>query len=156
MPDTAQQTETLIRDVWPSVARFPAIARFGQLLTNSIILAPLAWLLMAPLYFMKVLPIFGRRYRLTNKSVSICLGATAKQSQHVALGDIDEVRVKTDGNSTFFRAGDLEIVTAGNVVLTLPGVPTPEGFRIAILNACSAWAPGRASKLNPFIAAAKS
>ena len=49
----------------------------------------------------------------------------------------------TDGNSQFFRAATLEIVSAGKVMLTLPGCPEADAFRISILNACRAWAPGR-------------
>ena len=43
--------EAKIREVWPSVASSPAIAGLGQKLTGTIILAPLAWLIMAGVYF---------------------------------------------------------------------------------------------------------
>jgi hypothetical protein len=79
-------------------------------------------------------------------------GWSGTPSQEVALADIDEVRVVTDANSDFFRAANLEIVSNGQVVLTLPGVPEAEAFRHAIINACTAWVPGKAKTL-PFIAA---
>ena len=64
--------------------------------------------------------------------------------QEVLLAEIDEVRVLNDDNSAFFRASTLEIVAKGAVILTLPGVPEPESFRHAIINACNAFVPGRA------------
>jgi hypothetical protein len=65
-------------------------------------------------------------------------------SEEVALDAIDDVRILDDSNSEFFRAGTLEIVSAGKVVLRLPGVPEPNSFRHAIVNATRAWVPGKA------------
>jgi hypothetical protein len=69
----------------------------------------------------------------------------------VALADIDDVRIVTDANSDFFRAANLEIISKGQVILTLPGVPEAEGFKHAIINSCNAWVPQRAR--GPFIPA---
>jgi hypothetical protein len=148
-----QQGEAKIREAWPSVARVPAVANLGRLLTRTIILAPLAWLLMGMYYFAKIgipFPFTARRYTLTNRRLMIRTGWKGKVRQEVALGDIDDVRLVTDANSNFFRAGTLEIVSRGQVVMTLPGTPEPDSFRIAILNACNAWVPGRVSKAVPF------
>jgi hypothetical protein len=121
-------------------------------LTRTIFLAPLAWLLMAPFYFAKILPIVGRRYTLTNRRLMIRKGWSARPVKEVPLEQIDDIRIHYDGNSDFFRAGTLEVVSKGNVVLAMPGTPGPEGFRVAILNACTAWVPGRAKSI-PFIPA---
>ena len=145
--------EAKIREAWPSVAASPAIAGLGQALTRTIILAPLAWMIMALAYFGKVLPIIARCYTLTNRRLMIRRGWKAKVSQEIPLADIDEVRVQTNLNSTFFRAGTLEIISSGQVKMILPGVPEPDSFRQAILNACAAWVPGRAKALFPFVAA---
>jgi hypothetical protein len=161
MPDVRKQVitglvppevgEARIREAWPSVARSPGIATLGRVLTNTIFLAPLAWGIMALAYFGKLLPFLARRYTLTNRRLMIRRGIKGKPGQEVALADIEEVRVKTDANSDFFRAADLEIVSRGQVIMTLRGVPEPEGFRQAILNACNAWVPGR--QRGPFIPA---
>lgn len=148
-PDLA---EVRVREVFPSVARSPGIASLGRALTRTIFLAPLAWLLMSLLYFGKLLPIVGRRYTLTNRRVMIRHGLSATPGQFVALADIDDVRIVTDANSTFFRAANLEIISQGRVVLTLPGVPEADCFRQAILNTRNAWVPGKAAT-QPFIAA---
>jgi hypothetical protein len=138
-----QAGEALIREVFPSVAAIPAVATLGRSLILSIVLAPLGWFLMLPFYFLKILPGMARRYTLTNRRVMIRRGLKPVASGEVNLGDIDDVRVVTDGNSKFFRAANLEIVSGGKVVLTLPGCPEAEAFRISVINACKAWAPGR-------------
>jgi hypothetical protein len=143
--------EARIREAWPSVARNPGMASLGRVLTRTIVLAPLAWLIMAGGYFGKLLPFLARRYTLTNKALMIRRGLKGKPGQSVPLADIHDVQVKTDANSDFFRAGNLEIISNGQVVMTLRGVPEPDGFRHAILNACNAWVPGR--KRGPFIPA---
>jgi hypothetical protein len=148
-----QQAEALIREAFPSVARNPGMANIGRTLTRTIILAPLAWLVMALGYFSKVLPFSACRYTLTNRRLMIRKGWSRKVTREISLEDIDDVRIQTDSNTTFFRAATLEIVSRDQVALKLPGTPEPDSFRIAILNACSAWVPGRASKAMPFIAA---
>jgi hypothetical protein len=147
-----QQAEARIREVWPSVARFPAVANLGRLLTRTIVLAPLAWLVMVPFYFSKILPVVGVRYTLTNRRLMIRRGWSRKVAGEVALGDIDRIQVVPDANSDFFRAATLEIISRDQVALRLPGCTGPDSFRIAILNACNAWVPGRAAK-EPFVPA---
>jgi len=140
-----------MREAWPSVQSHTALASLGRALTGTILLAPLAWILMSGHYFGKLLPIVGRRYTLTTCRVMIRKGWKCAVAKEVALAEIDEVRVVLDANSDFFRAGNLEIISKGQVAMTLPGVPEPEGFRHAILNACNAWVPNR--KRGPFVAA---
>lgn len=146
-----QVAEARIREAWPSVAR-SGLASLGRALTRTIILAPLAWLIMSLAYFGKLVPLAMTRYTLTNRRLMIRKGWSGTPSKEVALADIDEVRVITDANSDFFRAGTLEVVSKGQVVLTLAGLPEPEAFRHAVINACTAWVPGKAKTL-PFIAA---
>ncbi len=155
MPSTEQPAiqETRIREVWPSVARVPAVAGLGKMLTKTIILAPLAWLVMGGVYFLKVLPIFAIRYKLTDKRIMIVRGWSAKVSQAVALADIDDVQLDPATVDHFFRSADLKIISGGHVAMTLTAVPDAEAFRHAILDSRNAWAPGRA-KMLPFISAA--
>lgn len=148
-PDVA---EAKIREVWPSVASVGAVAGLGQKLTRTIILAPLAWLIMSAVYFGKLLPFAARRYTLTNRRLMIRRGWKGTPSHEFPLTKIDDVRVVHDAHSDFFRAGTLEIVENGKVAMTLPGTPEADGFRIAILSARNAWVPGKA-KTMPFIAA---
>jgi hypothetical protein len=139
-----QLDEATIRVVWPSVATLPGLASLGRGLMGTIVLAPLAWLLLAPAYFKKVLPVFGRRYALTNRRLMIQKGWARKVVQEVALADIDDVRVQADSNSRFYHQATLEIVAKDHVVMRLPGVKDPQSFRHAIINAYKAWVPGKA------------
>jgi hypothetical protein len=140
--------EATIREVWPSVTVYSGVANLGEKLIRSIILAPLGWLLMLPVYFLKVLPFFARRYTLTNRRIMIQRGIKPVSVSEVALSEIDEVRLDRSTANPFFRAATLEIISQGKVALTLPGVPDPESFRAAILNACTAWVPGKAATMS--------
>ena len=143
---------TRIREIWPSVARSPAIANLGKLLTNTIILAPLGWLLMAGVYFGKVLPFLAVRYLLTDKGIMIVRGWKGRVSRQVALADIDDVKLDPASVDQFFRSANLDVIRDGKVAMTLTAVPDAEAFRHAILAARNAWAPGKVKQL-PFIAA---
>src|SRR5262245_66055599 len=43
-----QVNEAIIREVWPSVAAYPAAANFARFTYRTYILAPLGWLALAP------------------------------------------------------------------------------------------------------------
>ena len=150
---TPEHGEARMREAYPSVAAHFAVATLGKRLIQSIFLAPVGWVVMAWPYFSKVLLVFGRKYVLTNRRVMIRAGWKGTVIGEVALGNIDEVRLVRDGNSDFFRAATLELIHDGKVALHLPGVPEPDSFREAILNARNAWVPGK-SKSIPFISAA--
>jgi hypothetical protein len=145
--------EATIRVAWPALSAYPAVAGLGRWLICSIVLAPLGWVLMLPFYFFKILPFRARRYALTNRRVMIQRGLKPQMTQEVVLADIDDVRIVRDANSIFFRSGDLEIISKGNVKLRLPGVPEPDSFKHAIINACMAWVPGKAQQMLRFVPA---
>src|SRR5918992_2901 len=75
-----QLREAIIRDVWPSVAAYPGPAGLARACYRTIVLAPLGWLVLAPLYFKKLLAILpgmsglATRYRLTNRRLMVCTG----------------------------------------------------------------------------------
>jgi hypothetical protein len=136
--------ETTIRVVWPSVATAPAVASLGRALMRTIVLAPLAWLLLAPFYFKKILPGLACRYTLTNRRLMIQKGWKRKPSQEIALTAIDDVRLQPDSYDSFYRTANLEVISKGQVAMTLFAVPNAESFRHAIVNAYKAWVPGKA------------
>jgi hypothetical protein len=146
-----QTGEAIIREIRPSVSAHPAVSGLAQKLTDTMILAPLAWLMLAPLFALKYSPFVSRRYTLTNRRLMIQRGLKPRPIQEIPLADIDEVRVIPASNNAFYRSGTLEILSHGKVVMQLPGVAQPEGFRHAILNAYRAWSPNHANL--PFIPA---
>jgi len=147
-----QLDEALIREAWPSVLdRSAGLATLASKLIKSVILAPLGWLLLAPLFARKLMPVLCKRYPLTNRRLMIRRGLKPHPVQEVALADIDEVRLAPNSSNGFYRSGTLEVVSKGHVVMTLLGVPEPEGFRHAIINAYKAWVPEKAT--GPFLPA---
>src|SRR5262245_36784433 len=79
-----QVGEAKIRVAWPSVQAYPAVATLGRTLTFTYLGAPLAWLLMAPFYFKKILPFLATRYTLTNRRLMRMRGLKPKMVQEVA------------------------------------------------------------------------
>jgi hypothetical protein len=151
---------------WPSVARFAAPARLGSsiigsaralifavirmpLILSAVLILPatilgfliafVAYMLLAPLYFSKVLPFLMTKYVLTNRRVMITKGWSQTPTGEVALENIEAVRVVPGSEQSFYLAADLEIISEGKVALTLHGTPEPEHFKINIENAFLAW-----------------
>jgi hypothetical protein len=141
-----QLGEARIRETLSSVLGINAgLALLGKRLTQTYVLAPVGWLVLLPLFVLELAPFFCKRYTLTNRRLMIQHGWKPVPAQQVALADIDEVRLDPGGVDPFYIAGTLEVISKGQVVLTLPGVPEPEGFRQAIINAVKAWVPGKAT-----------
>jgi hypothetical protein len=145
-----QVGEALIREVWPSViAVSPPVARLAQALSDTIVLRPLAWLLMGPLFLKKITPFLATRYQITNRRLIVGRFGSSRPIQEIALADIQDVRTEPDSFNTYYRSATLDVVSKGQVALKLHGVPDPESFRLAILNACNAWAPVRPKGVMP-------
>jgi hypothetical protein len=143
-----QTDEAIIRDVWPSVTAFSGPANLARACYRTIILAPVAWVVLAPFKFQKLLGILpglsglAKRYRLTNRRLMICKGLRPVPDKEIALDEIQDVRLVSDANSQFFVSGTLEVVnTKGEVAMTLPGVPEAESVRQSIMQAAKAWGP---------------
>src|SRR5207245_1512496 len=103
--------EAVIRTLWPTVAVFSGAAALGRMMMRTIILAPLAWLMLAVPYFLRVLPFIARPYTLTNRRLMIQKGTQLKPKQEILLANIDDVRVVEDSNSYFYRSANLEIIS---------------------------------------------
>jgi len=147
-----QVGEALIREAWPTVLGIaPGVASLARRLMQSLLLAPVGILLLLPVFLLKLSPFVCRRFTLTNRRLMIQRGWKPAPLQSVVLADIDAVRIADCGVDPFYVAGTLEVLSQGQVVMTLAGIPEPEGFRQAILNAVKAWVPGKAS--GPFLPA---
>jgi Bacterial PH domain len=140
-----QRGEVLIRETWPGVDDVPGIAKLAHTLMCTVVLAPLAWLLLAPCYFKKILPFIAKRYTLTNRRLMIRRGLKPSPSHEVALNDIDDVRMVEGSLNSFYRTATLEVISKGQVALTMRAVKDPESFRIAILNTRTAWGKAAAA-----------
>jgi hypothetical protein len=145
--------EATIMTVWPSVAAMSlAGIPFGLLLGKAyssktgfyiFTLGNLACLLSIPLalvlYFKRIGPFVGIRYRLTNRRVVVERGLTAKEDRAIALDQFDAIDIRVRPGQAWYHAGDL-IFRQGNVErFLLEGVARPEGFRQACLKAHQAF-----------------
>jgi hypothetical protein len=134
--------EARIREVFPAMPGVAAApAGLAKSLVRTYLLAPLGWMIQAPLFGLKFAPMICRRYTLTNKRLMIQKGWKPGPVQEVPLGEIEDVRIGPGGVDPFYLCGDLEVVARGQVVLRLAAAPEPENFRQAVLNAVKAWAP---------------
>jgi hypothetical protein len=140
-----QRGEAMIRETWPGVDDVPGIAGLAHTLMRTIVLAPVAWLLLAPCYFKKILPFIAKRYTLTNRRMMIRRGLKPAPTHEVGLADIDDVRVQEGSVNPFYRTATLEIISKGQVALSLRAVKDFESFRRAILNAKAAWGKAAAA-----------
>jgi hypothetical protein len=158
--------EARLRYRWPSVARYGPPAKLGNSiiqLARSLILgvikmpfivaailvlpatilafliALLAYMLLAPFFFAKVMPFTMTRYMITNRRVMIQKGWSLTPAGEVALEKIESVRIVPGSEQPFFTSADLEIISDSRVALTLRGVPEAEHFKRNIENAYLAW-----------------
>jgi len=89
-----------------------------RLLSLDSFLPTIGWLVLAPIYFKKLLAVMpglsglATRYRLTNRRLMICKGFQAAPVQELPLDRIKDVKLVTDANSEFFVAGRLEVLDA--------------------------------------------
>lgn len=166
-----QVAEARIAERWPGVAAYPAVAKLGAtiqgaarglfratialpLLLAALLVIPVtllslfialpAWAMLAPFYFLKVLPGFGRRYTLTNQRLMIQKDTLLRRlvpNREVKLSEIGSVRVVPGSEMEFYESADLEILDpAGKTLLVLPGVTEFATFKRAIEDAWKAWA----------------
>jgi hypothetical protein len=141
----AETAETTVTTVWPSIAALSPGRLLGRMydvrwpdfyffrLGNLFALLSLATLVPTALYFSKVLPRFGTRYRLTNRRILTCRGLSAKEQSAVDLTDFDSIEIDVLPGQEWFHAGDLVFRHQGTEVYRLPGVARPEPFRQTIL-----------------------
>jgi len=144
----AQVGEATVMIVWPSIAATALGRLFGRLYAirvgfgflnvgNLIALASIP--IMLPLYFVRKLPFWVERYRLTNRRVIIERGVQGRPEQYVDLDRFDEIDVVVLPGQAWYPAGDV-VFRRGNVeTFRLRGVLRPETFRQACLKTRQAY-----------------
>ena len=145
----ADAREVTVMTVWPSNGSY-GIGRFlGRLyaipagfyifrLGNLIALASIPIALV--LYFVKVLPVVGRRYRVTSQRVVVARGITgASEEKAVALDRFDTVEIVVQPGQEWYRAGDLVFYQGKTEVFRLEGVSRPDVFRQICLKARNSY-----------------
>jgi hypothetical protein len=137
--------ETTIMTVWPSNARYGLgrmlgrgyaitwpdiyIFRLGNLI--ALLSIPVALVL----FFMRIAPGIGYRYRLTNRRIVVERGLMSVEDKAVDLDRFDSIDIVVQPGQAWYEAGDL-VFKLGNVeTFRLEGVSRPEAFRATCLKA---------------------
>lgn len=137
--------ETLIEEVWPSIAAGGVGRWIGQVCNsipakiNGVRISQLLFAL--PLAGLGALlylgtKFTGQRYSLTNRSLRIRSSIGDRLFSQVKLSDVADIAIVVRPGQEFHNAADLEIKNdRGDVIMTLAGVVCPDRFRQVILDA---------------------
>jgi hypothetical protein len=81
------------------------------------------------LYFVRIAPGIGTRYRLTNRRIIVERGLTSQEDKAVDLDRFDRIDIDVLPGEAWYHAGDL-VFKLGNVeTFRLEGVSRPATFR---------------------------
>ncbi len=145
-PSNLDETTTML--VWPSICMYGIGRLLGTLygidigfsvLTVGNLIALKSIPIALALYFLRVAPFFGIRYRLTNRRVSVERGLTGTVEKSVSLDRFDEIEIETKPGYDWYKAGDLIFKHEGNETFRLEAVVRPEAFRHCCLKSQRAY-----------------
>lgn len=143
--------ETLIMIEYPSIAAIPLGLLLGRLYESGSVrflgsgpkLSQMLALPTAPLGVLLYAwqKLAGKRYVLTNRTLSIQTAITRRTTQSIRLDEIKKIQPHSEPGHEFFTAADLRVLDAeNNQRLVLAGVKEPDAFRNAIQQAVAARA----------------
>jgi hypothetical protein len=144
----SQVGEATIMTVWPSIAATTIGRFFGQMfairagfrfLTVGNLIALASIPIMLPLYFLRKVPLWVERYRLTNRRVIVERGVRGRIQQFVDLDRFDAIDVIVRPGQEWYPAGDLVFRRGPTETFRLRGVLRPETFRQTCLKAHQAY-----------------
>jgi Bacterial PH domain len=135
--------EVTVMTVWPSVAKYPLGRALGQaysirwpdvyIFRLGNLLALLAIPLSLPLFFLRIAPGLGTRYRLTNRRVIVERGLSSREDKAVDLDRFDRIEVQVQPGQEWYHAGDLIFKQGAVETFRLEGVSRPDTFRATCL-----------------------
>jgi len=140
--------EATVMTVWPSVASTGFGRALGRLYRikegfGPVTVGRLALLATIPfgllLYFSLRMPWAIRRYRLTNRRVTMERGINPQVEQYVDLDRFDAIDLVVQPGQEWYQAGDLVFRRGQIETLRLAGVSRPESFRRVCLEARQAY-----------------
>ena len=147
--------EATVMTVWPSVGSTTLGQVLGRLYRIRSGLGPisvgrLALLATIPvglmLYLSLRLPWAIRRYRLTNRRVTIERGISPQVEQYVDLDRFDAIDLVVQPGQEWYDCGDLVFRRGQIETLRLPGVSRPEPFRQTCLKVHQSYVSVAAAK----------
>jgi len=135
----AELHEVTVMTVWPSVAKYALGRSLGSLFAITWpdvyifrlgnLIALLAIPIALVLFFLRIAPGIGTRYRLTNRRIIVERGLTGVEDKAVDLDRFDTIIIDVLPGQAWYDAGDL-VFKLGNVeTFRLEGVSRPAAFR---------------------------
>ncbi len=138
------EAEATVTTIWPSIAAYPSgqwlgrlcglkwpdvyIFRIGHLLALAVIPHALF------LYFCRVAPKIGIRYRLTNRRIVVERGIGGEREERaIDLSAFDAVKNEVLDGQQWYDAADMVFFRSGTEVFRLEGVSRPEPYRQTVL-----------------------
>lgn len=106
------------------------VGRLAMFLTSPIALAVFFWMLR---------PWEGRRYRLTNRRITIETGPSGRVRKEIGLGEFDTILPVILPGQKWYRSGELIFLQGTTERFSLKGVSCPEQFRQTCLKARQAY-----------------
>jgi len=143
------EREVTVMTVWPSVAsmslgglpvgemlgRLYAIPAGVYVFTVGNLMCLLTIPLAMVLYFKRIGPFVGQRYRLTNRRIVVERGLSGTVEKSIGLDQFDAIDLVVRPGQAWYDAGDL-VFRQGNVEkFLLAGVSRPHAFRQTCLKA---------------------
>ena len=145
---SSEMGEVAVMTVWPSICAYPSgrflgglyniragayIFRVGNFLALASIPHALA------LYFYRILPYVGSRYRITNRRIVVGRGLMDVDDKSVDLDRFDRIQIDVRPGQDWFHAGDLIFFLGDVETFRLDGVSRPEPFRQVCMNSRNAY-----------------
>lgn len=142
--------ERTITVVWPSISCYALGRLFGRLysirtgyyiFTLGHLIALLSIPVALALYFLRVAPVIGIRYKLTNQRLIVLRGMAGKSEERsIPLEKFDTIEIHVREGQGWYDAGDLVFKRGeeGVEAFRLEAVSRPEAFRHICLKAHSA------------------
>lgn len=145
----SSMSEVTVAVFWPSNASTAVGRMLGQLYAidagvwvvtvgNLIALASIPIAL--AIYFLKVLPGVGTRYRLTNKRLIVERGLNPAEERYVDLDRFDSIQIDVRPGQEWYNAGDLIFFSGKTETFRLDGVSRPEAVRATLVKSQKSFA----------------
>jgi hypothetical protein len=115
--------------------QFPGIYIFK--LGNLIALASIPIALV--LFFLRIAPVVGKRYTLTNRRIVVQRGLTSREDKSIDLDKFNRIVIDVRPGQAWYHAGDLIFYQQEVERFRLEGVSRPEAFRASCLKSQSSY-----------------
>lgn len=139
--------EVPVMTVWPSIAMFSVARQLGQLYANRtgiyvLTIGNLLCLAFIPvsliLYFLRVGPVLGRRYTITNRRIVVKQSLSGKELKSIDFDRFDAIDIVVQPGQEWYDAGDLVFRQGKIETFRLVGVSRPRAFRATCMDSRNA------------------